>query len=370
MTIIVDRIINVVNMSPADSNETDKKTPPQLEATQEYKKPSSDNVVELPIQRRTSTIEILKTRPLTHFISNCSDDLLPVLDDQYELVEILGSGGMANVFKAKKDGVYFALKLLKDELLDEKRLLRFKNEIAVMKKFNLHPNIISIVDSGNFMGRPCIVEEFADGGSLHERMKIIHPDEFIEYMVHVSEALNFVHKNGYIHRDLKPGNIFLLGNVAKLGDFGVTKIIDSMNLEDRITSEGIVLGTLEYVAPEEACQILEPVDDYVQTVHSDIYSLGVILYKGLTGQLPVQIKKGSNKQVNVIAALKAIINEQPKSVSELNPHINNQLDNTVMKLLEKDPKVRARFFNDALAVAEKLAKHLNSGQILFEEKAA
>lgn len=368
MSVVIDRIVNVVNMSPADSNEVDKKTPLQQEPTQEYKKPSSDNVIDLPAQRKSSTIEILKSRPFTSF--TLSDDLLPVLDEQYELIEMLGSGGMANVFKAQKDGLYFALKLLKDELLDKKRLLRFRNEIVVMKKFNLHPNIISIVDSGSYMGRPCIVEEFADGGSLHERMKVIHLNEFIEYMVQVSGALNFVHKNGYIHRDLKPGNIFLSGNIAKLGDFGVTKIIDSINMEDRITSEGIVLGTLEYVSPEEAHQILEPVDDYVQTVHADIYSLGVILYKGLTGQFPIQIKKGNNKQVNVIVALKSISTVQPKSISELNPNINTQLDATVMKLLEKDPQVRARFFNDALAVTEKLAKHLNDGQILIEEKAA
>ncbi len=366
MTLIIDRVKNTIN------NVANKEALQQLELTQEYKTPDSDNdnVVNLPLQKKPSTLEMLKFRPTTTFMLTGLDDLLPVLDEQYELIDVLGSGGMANVFKAKKNGVCFALKLLKDELIDKKKLLRFKNEIAVMKEFSLHPNIISIVDSGNFMGRPCIVEEFADGGSLHEKMRDISPEELVKYMIQVSGALNFVHKNGYIHRDLKPDNIFLVGDVAKLGDFGVAKIIDSMKSEDRITSEGIVLGTLEYVSPEEANQILEPSDDYVESIYSDIYSLGVILYKGLTGQFPVQIKKNSNKQINVIAALKSINTVQPKSVIELNPNIDSCLSDTVMKLLERNPKVRAQFCNDALSVANKLTEHLNNRQVLVEEKAA
>ncbi len=340
------------------------------EITEEYVVSPFDNVIELPTQKRPSTIDILKLQPLSDFISAYSGDLLPVLDEQYELLEILGSGGMANVFKVKKNGSYYALKLLKDEFLDEKRLSRFKNEIDFMKRFNSHSNILSIVDSGNYMGRPCIVEEFADGKTLHEAIKTIHPHKLLEYIIQISKALSFIHKKGYIHRDLKPENIFLAGGIAKLGDFGVVKIINAMNAEDNITSDGIVLGTLGYISPEEAKQALEPSDNFIQTFQADLYSIGVILYEGLTGQLPIQIKKNDNEQINVITSLRKISMLQPKPLCELNSNINPCLANTIMMLLKKDPQERSESFKDAEAVAETLTKHLENKQIVIEDKAA
>ena len=336
--------------------------------TEEYRPHPSDNVVGLPVQKKYSTIEILKSRSISDFTDTYLKDMLPALDEQYKLLEILGSGGMANVFKVEKNGFYYALKLLKDELLDEKRLNRFKNEIELMKKFNSHPNILSIIDSGNYIGRPCIVEEFADGKTLHEQMKTIHPNKLIQYMIQISRALYFIHENGYIHMDLKPENIFLVGKVVKVGDFGIAKMINSSNTEAH--TNGFVLGTLRYMSPEEAKQALEPKDDFVQTLQSDIYSIGVMLYEGLTGQLPVQITKNDNEKVGIIASLRKISTVQPKPVCELNPKINSQLAATVMALLEKDPHERSRLFKDAEAVAKRLTMYLENGQIITEDKAA
>ncbi len=338
--------------------------------TEEYKPHLPDNVIELPVLKEYSTIEILKSRPVSNFMTEYLKEALPVLDEEYRLLEVLGSGGMANVFKAEKNGSYYALKLLKDELLDEKRLSRFKSEIDFMKKFSSHPNILSIIDSGTYMGRPCIVEEFADGKTLHEKIKTIHPDKLIQYMIQISKALNFIHKNGCIHRDLKPENVFLVGEFAKLGDFGITKSINSSNGSGHITSDGIVLGTLAYMSPEEAKQALEPEDNFVQTSQSDIYSIGVILYEGLTGQLPILMEKNNSEKVSIIALLRKISTIQPKPVSEMNPGINSYLNAVVMRLLAKDPHERSKFFRDAEAVAEKLTKYLESGQITIEDKAA
>ncbi|HEY3922838.1 MAG TPA: protein kinase, partial [Gaiellaceae bacterium] len=252
-----------------------------------------------------------------------------VLADRYELEEVVGSGGMSSVYRAH-DSVLdrnVALKVLHQRLTGEKEYVeRFRRE-ALMVAGLLHQNIVTVIDRGEDDGCPFIVFEFVAGENLKQLVDRCGPlplDRAVELAVQIAHGLAFAHANGYVHRDVKPQNVLLNGDgEAKVTDFGIAR---SLEVEHGVTQTGTVLGTSDYIAPEQAQgrQVGE---------QTDMYSLGVVLYEMLTGELPFS---GDN----FVAVAMQHINELPPRVSSLRPDVTPRLDAAVSRALAKRPEDR------------------------------
>ncbi len=213
---------------------------------------------------------------------------------KYRIVAEVGRGAMGIVFKAEDtvQGRFFALKILAEKLVNDPEMLsRFESEGAAASALR-HPNICSVFESGNWQGRPYLAMELLTGQVLDERLKHgpIPAGEMIEIAIGVARALEATHAIGVIHRDIKPANLFLTdAGQVKILDFGLAKRKlpsapmgdDTPTVMMHITRQGLVLGTLAYMSPEQVC--CEPIDG-----RTDLYSLGVTLYELATGRLPVR----------------------------------------------------------------------------------
>ncbi|MDQ3866079.1 MAG: protein kinase, partial [Actinomycetota bacterium] len=257
-----------------------------------------------------------------------SDTLINTLfDRRYRILRRLGSGGMANVYLAEDEelGRRVAIKILNDRYAtDELFNERFRREATSAAALS-HPNIVSIYDRGEADGRPYIAMEVIEGRSLKELIVTsgaLPIPKAIEYAKQILNALRFAHRNGIIHRDIKPHNI-LLGpeERLKVTDFGIARSGAS-----QMTEAGSIMGTAQYLSPEQARGA--PV-----TAASDLYSVGVVLYEMLTGKTPF------NGESPIEIAMKHL-NEAPRPPSELRPEIPPELDQIVLRALTKDPGER------------------------------
>jgi beta-lactam-binding protein with PASTA domain/tRNA A-37 threonylcarbamoyl transferase component Bud32 len=257
-----------------------------------------------------------------------SDTLINTLfDGRYRILRKLGSGGMANVYMAEDEdlGRRVAIKILNeryahDELFNE----RFRREAKSAAALS-HPNIVSIYDRGEADGIPYIAMEVIEGRSLKELILTRGPlpvGQAIDYAKQILGALRFAHRHGIIHRDIKPHNT-LLGNEnrLKVTDFGIARAGAS-----QMTEVGSIMGTAQYLSPEQARGA--PV-----AAASDIYSLGIVLYEMLTGQVPF------TGDTAVEIAMKHL-NEPPKPPSTLRPELTRELDQVVLRALAKTPEDR------------------------------
>ncbi len=205
---------------------------------------------------------------------------------QLEVLEVIGAGGMGTVYRARQPKLdrMVALKLLAEPLGRNPAFAeRFQREARVLAKLN-HPNIVSVFDFGEAGGFYYLLMEFVDGVNLRQAMRAgkFTPTQALEVVPRICEALQFAHEHGILHRDIKPENILLdsKGRV-KIADFGIAKLMGTGGSEVTLTASGAVLGTLAYMAPE---QIEKPGEvDH----RADIYSLGVVFYEMLTGELPL-----------------------------------------------------------------------------------
>ncbi len=250
-----------------------------------------------------------------------------IFDQRYVIKRKLGSGGMADVYLAEDQelGRSVALKLLDDRhASDEQFVERFRREAQSAAGLN-HPNIVSIFDRGHAEGTYYIAMEYLDGRTLKELLVKNGPTPIpiaIDYARQILGALAFAHRNGIVHRDIKPHNIVVGGDGRlKVTDFGIARSGAS-----QMTEVGSIVGTAQYLSPEQARGA--PVDP-----RSDLYSLGVVLYEMLTGAVPF------TGDTPVEIAMKHL-SQVPKPPSELRPDIPHDLDAVVTRALAKDPDQR------------------------------
>ena len=211
------------------------------------------------------------------------------LSGRYEIGDRLGSGGMSNVYKAT-DLILertVAVKILAEHLSDDERFVaRFRREALAVAKL-IHPNIVQVYDTGVDDGRHYIVMEYVEGRSgaqILQRQGPVEPETAAEIGIQACAGLDYAHRRGIIHRDVKPGNLMIVGGpvgggemTVKLTDFGIARAIE----QTRITQVGSVVGTAAYLAPEQ-------VRGEEATPATDVYALGVVLYQFLTGRLPYE----------------------------------------------------------------------------------
>lgn len=253
-----------------------------------------------------------------------------VLANRYRIVEKIGKGGMAEVFRGvdhvlERD---VAVKVLTERSDDVCR--RFLLEAQSMARLN-HPNIVAVYDVGVDHHLSYIILEFVRGTTLREidRSKISF-DATITLTTQLLEALQYAHGQGIIHRDLKPGNLMITeDNVLKVMDFGLARRMSDMS---NLTQSGEIVGTIAYLPPE---RFLGKSGDK----SSDLYSVGVLLYELLSGSLPFPQESG-----DLVAVMYAHVNNRPKAPRFHNPLIPPTLDRIIMRLLEKEP---ARRYADA-----------------------
>ena len=251
-----------------------------------------------------------------------------VLGGRYEILQMLGEGGMGAVYKARDRELdrFVALKLIRPELAANPSILaRFKQELLLSREVT-HRNVIRIYDLGDADGVKFITMEFVEGQdlrSLIQEKKKFPPEEAVELMQQVCRALEAAHTLGIIHRDLKPQNIMRdqTGRILVM-DFGLARMVEG----DGMTQTGALVGTMEYMSPEQA--LGKDLDQ-----RSDLYSMGLILYELLTGKMPF-------KAESAVASLIKRNQEQATPVSDHDQTIPRALSNIVAKCLERDPALR------------------------------
>ena len=262
------------------------------------------------------------------------------LDSRYEIKELIGMGGMAMVYKAydSVDDKTVAIKILKDEFLgNEEFIRRFKNEskaIAVLS----HPNIVKVYDVSFGDRIQYIVMEYIDGITLKEyigQQKVIPWKEAVHFTVQILKALQHAHEKGIVHRDIKPQNIMLLQDgTIKVTDFGIARF--SNNETRTMTSKTI--GSVHYIAPEQA-------RGGVTDGKADIYSVGVMLYEMLTGELPFEAD-------NAVSVAIMQMQNEPKPLRELNDKIPEGIEQITLRAMRKEPKQRFATAGEMLEAIE------------------
>src|SRR5215213_8631204 len=250
------------------------------------------------------------------------------ISGRFRLDEQIGSGGMSTVYRAFDPTLerWVAIKLMhRDISSDPDQLERFRREARTVARLN-HPHIVTVIDAGEDEGAPYIVFEYVPGETLKDRIRSVGRlpvPEAVAYAIEIGRALSCAHANRLVHRDVKPQNVLIdADGRAKVTDFGIARSMEAKGL----TATGRVLGTTDYVSPEQAMG--EDVDE-----RSDVYSLGVVLYEMLTGQVPFQ----AETQVGV--AMKHV-NEPMPDVQAKRPEVSAAVASVVDRATTKDPRDR------------------------------
>lgn len=266
---------------------------------------------------------------------------------QYRVIDTIGTGGMGTVYLAhtlRNKKRLSALKVLKEELVeDESCRQRFKQEGTIIDRVG-HPNIVKIFERGDYKGKLYIAMEYLQGRTLAQKIKEegeIELRDCLFIMKQVAGALAFIHKKSIVHRDLKPANIMLIekdgkANVVKLLDFGVAL----MEAQTRLTQSGILVGTINYIAPEQITKNL-----YIPA--GDIYAMGMIFYEMLVG-------RSAFPRDTLTAVVEKILAETPEPPIKLCPEIPEELNLLIMQLIAREPAQRPSA-EDVLSHLKKLS---------------
>jgi serine/threonine protein kinase/Tol biopolymer transport system component len=284
----------------------------------------------------------------------------------YKIISLLGRGGMGEVYLAEDKRLRrkVALKLLPAQFTnDVERVRRFEREASAASATN-HPNIITIHEIGQASteeaGAHYIVTEFIDGQTLRQRMQTakLGLNEVVDVAIQVAQALDVAHTAGIIHRDIKPENVMVrLDGLVKVLDFGLAKLTEvagveadseAMTLKKADTEPGMVMGTPQYMSPEQARG--EELD-----ARTDLFSFGAMLYEMATGSAPF---KGDS----IAMIFDAILNREPVPPTQLNPKAPAELEHIIGKALEKDRDLRCQSAKEILADLKRLQRDVSSGR--------
>lgn len=269
------------------------------------------------------------------------------LDNRYELLEVIGSGGMAVVFKAMCHRLnrFVAVKIMREELAsNEEFRARFRSESKSVAMLS-HPNIVSVYDVNHSQSGEYIVMELVDGITLKQYLRGkngLSWKETLHFSTQIAKALSHAHSRGLVHRDIKPHNIMVVRDgMIKVADFGIA------NLEKEIpASKGEAIGSVHYISPEQAKGL--PVD-----CRSDIYSLGIVMYEMLSGQLPFD---GEDDSAIAMKHLTAV----PMPLREINPDIPEELANIVMKAMSPSLDNRYQTADEMYVDLERFRKSMST----------
>ena len=277
------------------------------------------------------------------------------INDRYEIIRLIGEGGMANVYLAYDTILErnVAVKVLRGDLADDEKFVRRFQREAISASSLSHPNIVEMYDVGEDNGNFYIVMEYIDGKTLKQLIKKrghLTASEAVDIMCQLTDGLAHAHDSYIIHRDIKPQNIMILEDgLVKITDFGVAMALNASDL----TQTNSVMGSVHYLPPEQAA-------GKGSTIKSDIYSLGIVLYEMLAGTMPFR------GETAVEIALKHIKNPMP-SIRKINPKIPQALENVILKATAKNPKNRynnvRELYDDLKTCLDK--KRANEKRIVF-----
>ncbi len=277
----------------------------------------------------------------------------------YHIVRLIAKGGMGIVYEAEQRSLNrkVALKILPNDLINEFiSIERFKSEAQSIANLH-HPNIVQVYQFSTWQNAQFFAMEYIEGKTLDEILRIKRQaaeEEGIpllwalDIMIQVLKALDYAHSKGVVHRDIKPGNIMLdVSGRVFLTDFGLAKTVDV----DKLEADGLTLGTPEYMSPEQAAG--EPVD-----WRSDIYSIGLVLYEMITGEVPYQ----GNSPVSIIA--NRIVKEEVRRPREANPDIPEEVDRIIMRASAKQKSERYQSAREMAAALDKFRSEQKISEIV------
>jgi serine/threonine protein kinase/Flp pilus assembly protein TadD len=263
-------------------------------------------------------------------MSDASVSLASTLADRYTIERLLGQGGMATVHLAeeRKHRRKVAIKVLKQEFAASVGSERFLREIGIAARLS-HPHIVPLIDSGESNGSLYYVSPYIPGGSLRDRLnrdKKLPIDDALRIASEVGAGLDYAHRNGFVHRDVKPENILFADDHALLADFGIAHVVSS-NVDEPITIGGFALGTPEYMSPEQAAGETDI------GVPGDVYGLACVFYEMLAGEPPL---KGATPR----ATMAKQVTERARPLRILRPDTPAGFERVIEKALAKDPLQR------------------------------
>ena len=272
----------------------------------------------------------------------------------YEILAPIGKGGMGEVYKANDTRLdrTVAIKVLPEHLAESpERKARFEREAKAISQLN-HPHICTLYDVGEQDGVDYLVMEYIEGETLAERLKkgAMPLDKVLEYGIQIADGLDTAHRAGIVHRDLKPGNAMLTKSGIKLLDFGLAKVLedeaepgasDAPTRQKDLTKEHAIIGTLQYMAPEQ-------LEGRTANSRADIWAFGAVLYEMATGEKAFE----GASQASLISA---IMKDEPRALSAFAPIAPRLLEHTVRGCLDKDPDERWQSVRDVARQLEWIA---------------